>query len=356
VIRVDQQVRHSLDKTVPPWSALLLGKAPGFVYGRPVTTLPVIVYHDVDDTFIADLRQLAAGGYSTVGAAEVEAYMRGDWVPGARTVALTFDDGLSSLTRVAVPLLAQFGFRATAFVVTGLVPPTSTDTLAGWSELAEAVRQKVLDVGSHSVYHHQVPVSSRVVGWVTRETEADFLSGRLPIPRLPEFGDPQPGDPIFVSRPRYLAFGAYRPDADAIERCRALARLNGASVGSKEWKRRFRERARRTGSWETPAEAEAAIRDDIAQSLATIRKRCPNPADRHVCYPWYGGNDRTDRLAKEAGAEVVYGGIWKANRPAGPTTPATVGRLPHRMLWRLPAPGRLSFSGLLVAQLIATIS
>ena len=38
-----------------------------------------------------------------------------------------------------------------------------------------------------------------------------------------------------------------------------------------------------------------------------MRLRCPNPAESHLCYPWYAGDARTDRLALKAGVRMVYG-------------------------------------------------
>ena len=35
----------------------------------------------------------------------------------ARAVAITFDDGLKSVNRYAHPVLGQYGFHATAFII-----------------------------------------------------------------------------------------------------------------------------------------------------------------------------------------------------------------------------------------------
>lgn len=87
----------------------------------------------------------------------------------ARMLAVTFDDGLRSVARLALPVLRELGAPATVFVPTGFVggnepfawPETRhwLDTehaheLAGmsWDELAE-LRAAGWEVGSHSVTH-----------------------------------------------------------------------------------------------------------------------------------------------------------------------------------------------------------
>lgn len=88
--------------------------------------------------------------------------------PG-RTLAVTFDDGLRSVARLALPVLRELGVPATAFVPTGYVgggkpfawPETEhwlgtehADELEGmsWDELGE-LREAGWEVGSHSDTH-----------------------------------------------------------------------------------------------------------------------------------------------------------------------------------------------------------
>lgn len=339
--------RRSLEKTLPPYAALAAGTLPRFAYplaGDRPNVLPVFVYHVVDASFEADLLYLHRGGYRTAGAEQLAAYGRGELVPDGRTVALTFDDGDESLTRVAVPLLERYGFRAVAFVVTELVPATTSRELAGWAELRAAVSRGALEVGSHSCYHHHVPVSAQVVGFVDSGTDARFTAN-IPVPRVRGDEIPALGTPIFRGRPRYTASAAFRPDAEGIERCRLFVRERGeealrqsSGVGD------LRRLVPRSGSRETPQAADAAVVADISASLDRVRAQCPNAADRHLCFPWYARSRRAEMLAERAGATLLLGGYHPTRR--GVTAPV-LQRLSRDFVRRLPGPDRQSLISVL---------
>jgi peptidoglycan/xylan/chitin deacetylase (PgdA/CDA1 family) len=70
-----------------------------------------------------------------------------DWAGG--TVALTFDDGRASDYTDAFPVLRELGFRATFFVIAGLVDTPGHVT---WAQLREMVASG-MEVGSHSMTH-----------------------------------------------------------------------------------------------------------------------------------------------------------------------------------------------------------
>ncbi|HEY8105090.1 MAG TPA: polysaccharide deacetylase family protein [Gemmatimonadales bacterium] len=340
-------LRRSFEKTVPQLAALAAHALPRFVYtsaGDRPDVLPVFVYHVVDASFEADLRYLQRGGYRTAGAEELAAYGRDELEPDGRTVALTFDDGDESLTRVAVPLLERYGFCAVAFVVTEMVPETTGRELAGWAELRAAVSRGALEVGSHSCYHHHVPVSARVVGFVDSGTDIRFTAN-IPVPRIRGDEVPTLGTPIFRGRPRYTAPAAFQPDADRIERCRLFVRERGeevlrrsSGVGD------LRRLAPRSGSRETPQAADAAVVADVSASLDRVGTRCPNAAARHLCFPWYARNRRAEILAERAGATLLLGG-YHPTRRGGPAP--LLQRLSRDLMRRLPGPDRESLLNVL---------
>ncbi|HTC23012.1 MAG TPA: polysaccharide deacetylase family protein [Gemmatimonadales bacterium] len=340
-------IRRSLEKTIPPLAALAARALPRFVYAyrsdRP-DVLPVFVYHVVDASFEADLAYLERSGYRTAGAEELAAYGRGEVKPDGRTVALTFDDGDESLSRVAVPLLERYAYRGIAFVVTELVPDAATRELAGWAELRAAVSRGVLDVGSHSCYHHHVPVSNKVVGFVDSETDTRFTAN-IPVPRVRGDAVPAVGTPIFLGRPRYTATTAFHPDADAIERCRRFVLELGEDVlWSPSGLSDLARLAPRSGSRETPEAADAAVVEDIRASLARLATKCPNPAAQHLCFPWYARTTRADALAQQAGATLLLGGYSPAR--LGGQAPR-LQRLSQDLMRRLPGPDRRSLMAVL---------
>ena len=166
MITSSARLRRSVVKTVPFYVALAGGRAPAFVYGGHVHGIPLFTYHVPGPSFEEDLGVLLRAGYRhgrgrrtgcirerkaqagrTNGRADFRRRRR---IPGARVV----------------PLLQRYGFRGIAFVVAGLVPERSEGGLAGWEELRAAVATGVLEVGAHSLYHHEVPISPDVVGFV----------------------------------------------------------------------------------------------------------------------------------------------------------------------------------------------
>lgn len=98
----------------------------------PLAPVPILMYHKVGlpvelradtflnvsaDSFRRQLRAMAHLGYraQTFGAV-VHAISHGHALP-SRTFCITFDDGYQCIGDVAAPILAEFGFPATVFVV-----------------------------------------------------------------------------------------------------------------------------------------------------------------------------------------------------------------------------------------------
>lgn len=105
-------------------------------FGR---ALPVLMYHHVSpkpglvtcspENFRAQMQWLAENGWQTLSAAAfAEGLAAGDWP--RKSVLVTFDDGYLDNWVYADPVLAEFGQRATIFLITGWVgdgPPRAQD-------------------------------------------------------------------------------------------------------------------------------------------------------------------------------------------------------------------------------------
>ncbi len=139
---------------------------------RPVTlpnrTVRVLCYHNLRDraanlyeTSVADfrsqLRILREGGFRAITIRELADYLSNVQDIPEKSVAITFDDGYKSALTVAKPVLDEFGFRATLFLI--------TDTVGGKRNLTwEDVKQLAAagwDVGSHTVTHSNLTRRSR---------------------------------------------------------------------------------------------------------------------------------------------------------------------------------------------------
>src|SRR2546422_6344385 len=103
--------------------------------------LPVLLYHKIDrippgaryprnyvtpERFEAQLAFLRRRGYESISFADYLAYRRGAGRLPRRPVIVTFDDGYRSNRDVALPLLQQYGFRATIFLVAERIGGTHT--------------------------------------------------------------------------------------------------------------------------------------------------------------------------------------------------------------------------------------
>jgi peptidoglycan/xylan/chitin deacetylase (PgdA/CDA1 family) len=79
-------------------------------------------------------------------------------------VALTFDDGFRNFSEHALPILQEFGYPATVFLVSGFIggrnnwptqpaqPHVPTLDLMSWSDVEQIVRLGI-DLGAHTVTH-----------------------------------------------------------------------------------------------------------------------------------------------------------------------------------------------------------
>jgi len=342
-----RRLKRSIEKTWPETACLITGRAPRFVYGGSVRGVPVFTYHVVDDGFEQDLLCLRDGGYKTIGAQELEAVAEENRPAGRNEVALTFDDGHESLVDVAVPLLSRYGFVAVAFVVSGLVPPRSSDGLAGWEELRAASDAGVLQIGSHSLFHHHVPTGPTPIGFVAPSTDTSFAAD-IPVPRWTGGEQVPPGTPILPGTPRYMARRAFRPDAASMRAFAEFAAERGPGFFARPgWTRALRSAGRIEGSFESLEESDRAVLEDMRGSMERIERYCPGPASRHFCYPWYAGDERSDRLAHHAGVRLLYGGVEGRGRRPGDGRPGRIRRLPPDFLRRLPGPRRESLGTLL---------
>ncbi|MGH7718830.1 MAG: polysaccharide deacetylase family protein [Gemmatimonadaceae bacterium] len=91
---------------------------------------PILCYHKIERRlelgvtrlsprrFARQMERLARDGWHTAGLEQVAAAARGERPPGAREMAITFDDAYRGLREHAFPVLEALGFSATCFVIT----------------------------------------------------------------------------------------------------------------------------------------------------------------------------------------------------------------------------------------------
>jgi peptidoglycan/xylan/chitin deacetylase (PgdA/CDA1 family) len=102
---------------------------------------------------------LASNGYRVVDVPEfANALATGELPEGL--LGLSFDDGYRDVAENALPVLAEFGFRATVFVATGVTDGRAAfawygkqPPVLGWDEVVELDREGTLGFEAHTVTH-----------------------------------------------------------------------------------------------------------------------------------------------------------------------------------------------------------
>ncbi len=136
---------------------------------RQLTGVPVLMYHEVAprsdhdalsrvtqrnyilsiEQFSEHLAALEASGARTITLSQLRAWQRESAAIPARSVVMTFDDGYAGNHAHAARLLAERGYSATFFVVTGKI---GEPFMMSWSQLRE-LRDAGMAVESHTVTH-----------------------------------------------------------------------------------------------------------------------------------------------------------------------------------------------------------
>ena len=117
------------------------------------------------DQFRSQMRSLYEGGYRTVSLDEVVGVARGERPLPQQAVSLTFDDGYRDFLQEVAPVLEDYGFSATIFLVADRVGESNVwdarhgdppRPLLSWREAADLARRG-MELGSHSRTHRPLP-------------------------------------------------------------------------------------------------------------------------------------------------------------------------------------------------------
>lgn len=173
---------------------------------NPFSATPIFYYHSVaaDDlsvktpTFRAQLSYLKHRGYHCIGVGEWLASQE-NGRKSEKCVALTFDDGFGSMWENVLPLLQEFGFRATFFIVPGYVGKThwgnpNTRTWSGkeqpgripfpmmtWDQITR-LGEAGMEIGSHTLSHPNLTDISEEEARKEIRDSKEFLEEKLGIP------------------------------------------------------------------------------------------------------------------------------------------------------------------------------
>lgn len=139
-------------------------------YGFPAQGIPVLMYHAIEslpgnslgvppEQFAEEMKYLQEQGYQTLSVERFAALInnpQGTLLP-PRPILLTFDDGYADNYRTAWPILQQYGFVGTFFIVSASVGPG----MMTWDNLRD-LAQHGNSIGSHSVHHYDLTKLSAI--------------------------------------------------------------------------------------------------------------------------------------------------------------------------------------------------
>lgn len=147
-------------------------------------TIPILLYHKIADMhgatpphlFFEHMAFLQSRGVKALTLNEFEIAIQGRELPCEKTVLITFDDGSRTCLTEAYPVLDQFQYFATAFVITGRmvscmndVSPEWEDTLT-WQQARSLNESGLFAIQSHTHTH---------VKWGSDQQEIDRLADEL---------------------------------------------------------------------------------------------------------------------------------------------------------------------------------
>ncbi len=365
---LQKRLQRILEKNKSEFLGIVLRQYPDFILSDRVDRLseiPVFAFHDVSlEVLDPMLAFLSENGYKTLTADEyLERRLRGERGQ-EREVLLTLDDGHKSLYEVVYPALKRFDQKAVAYIVPGMTPEGSTASrwkkaLCDWAELREMHESGAVDIQSHSMYHHSVPVSDRIIDYVTPESDFSFLTSDLfPGPTVggTKRVDSLPlGMPIHDWGARFGKSPAFRESEKVAAACAEYVAGHGGGDFFREagWCSRLDALVRKVREEAPPAALEsaeaqrAAMRDDFVGSKELIEQRLPGKMVRHFCFPWFRGS----AIAAEVSAEAGYRtNAWGSLLPAflrGDRIALPIRRFPETYIWRLPGKGRKAIGSIL---------
>lgn len=165
------------------------------------TGVPVLMYHHIltptekansgfananttvtTTEFNSQMQYLKDQGFTTIRIADLEKYMNRTVNLPAKTVVITFDDGIVSTREYAYPVLKKHGFVAEQFIITSRIGATQAFDWKGLQFFSQSDMNNMSDVfgyGNHThALHNVVNGVSDVVSKPNSVVYADFKTAR----------------------------------------------------------------------------------------------------------------------------------------------------------------------------------
>lgn len=293
---------------------LATGCYPAFLFGGSLGSLvPAFHFHDVTrDALEPQLHYLADNGYRTIGCDEIARFVIDGVHPGARTVALTFDDAWASVWSVALPLLRQCGLRAVLFAIPGRIEEDAASPFVTWAQLRELHTSGIFDVQSHTRSHAMIFGDDELLDFVTPAYASEpFLNHPVTAMNghVASVASDALGTPLYVRRSRMSDARRFFADEAVAERCRRhVADHGGASFFDRtDWRRELTSIAGGArGRFEDDLERAATIRRELADGRALLNERLGTTNVKHVALPWGISGALTREALQATGHQTAF--------------------------------------------------
>jgi peptidoglycan/xylan/chitin deacetylase (PgdA/CDA1 family) len=143
--------------------------------------ISILTYHSIEDngsvistapkTFREQMRYLSEAGFRVMTVGEVVASIRSKEALPERAVSIAFDDGYENVFTDAYPILQDYGFTATVFLITnycgrhndwpGNLPTLERRPLLSWPHIKE-MSQNGVEFGAHTRNHPNLTLLTRL--------------------------------------------------------------------------------------------------------------------------------------------------------------------------------------------------
>lgn len=134
-------------------------------YVRSKYVIPILMYHSIDpdapkdsllavtpDVFRKQMRFLKEHRYNVVTLAEAVDIIKNKKKSPAHTIAITFDDGYRDNYTYAFPILKDYNFPATIFIVANEVGRVQENRFT-WDDISVMQASGIIAFGSHTMNH-----------------------------------------------------------------------------------------------------------------------------------------------------------------------------------------------------------
>lgn len=137
-----------------------------YFYIRPKYVVPILMYHRIDnqgkssslsvspENFHHQMKFLAKAKYNVISLLEFTQAKEQKQPLARNAVVITFDDGYRDNYLFAYPVLEEFNFPATIFLIVNSI---DQEGYLDYSQIKEMLRSGIIDIGSHSLEGDYLP-------------------------------------------------------------------------------------------------------------------------------------------------------------------------------------------------------